>query len=661
MPTELFANNAQTTVSSGGTTTPAAGVTETWTVASSTGFPVASNAASPSTQFTVVDPAAQGELVRVTNVSGTTWTVIRGVEGTTPVAHSAGFTVAAIVTRWGLTSPTLGGGNLYALRQWYAALAGVQSAPADIYCLGDSITEGANCTSPANRWVDQMRDQLRTLYPVQGAGGGANYIPAYYTTASLPAPMTLAGTPSRPGGFGLGARDIVLSTSAHSATATVTGTSVRLYHQINPGSGVGSWQLDGGTVNTFSAAGTLSDAGQTTITFPTRGTHTIVVKWSSGGPVYFEGMAVFDGDETKGVRVWESGYYGATTQAWLDVVNDPVTYGPFFIQRTGVIQPDLFLVELGTNDYASGTISAATFKTNLATIIGVLKTTTTIPPSIMLVVVHQRSTAGITPINPWGDYVQAMYEVADTDPAVGIIDLNPRMPAVDGDVLGLYSDTVHPSDKGQISYGAAIANAVTSDQKPAPGQYFRTRAISLTPTANSAPSVGDIWFDPATSPNNTPMINDGVGSVPLARTLSSRLTAAATSTVVTYAGTGLSVSVAAGVSYRFRASGQYRTAALTTGIGLRVGGTCTATGIRYVIKTWGAATSASTPTVVTAAALATASLTANVVAATTDYLWEIEGVIRVNAAGTLTVDFASEVAGSTATIQPDSFLLANLA
>lgn len=97
MPTELFANNASTTVSSGGTTAPSAGTSESWTVASSSAFPAASNSASPKTQFRIVDPALPTEVMLVTNVSGTTWTVTRGAEGT-PVAHTAGFTVQQAVS-----------------------------------------------------------------------------------------------------------------------------------------------------------------------------------------------------------------------------------------------------------------------------------------------------------------------------------------------------------------------------------------------------------------------------------------------------------------------------------------------------------------------------------------------------------------------------------
>lgn len=97
MPRELFANQPVTTVSSGGTTAPVAGTVETWTVASSASFPAAVTNIS---QFHVCedDLTRQSEIVLVTNVSGTTWTVTRGAEGTTPVTHPAGFTIVPTVS-----------------------------------------------------------------------------------------------------------------------------------------------------------------------------------------------------------------------------------------------------------------------------------------------------------------------------------------------------------------------------------------------------------------------------------------------------------------------------------------------------------------------------------------------------------------------------------
>lgn len=106
---ELFSNQPTTTVTAGGTTAPASGTSESWTVASSASFPAASNAATPPSQFHVADTATgkTGEIIAVTNISGTTWTVTRGAESTTTVAHTTGFTIVQVVSAGFLGSVAL--------------------------------------------------------------------------------------------------------------------------------------------------------------------------------------------------------------------------------------------------------------------------------------------------------------------------------------------------------------------------------------------------------------------------------------------------------------------------------------------------------------------------------------------------------------------------
>jgi hypothetical protein len=94
--TELYANDASTVVVSGGQTTPVAGTVETWNVRSSSSFPGAS--ASAGTGFHVSDTVLPSEVIQVTKVSGTTWTVVRGAEATVPVAHAIGFTVRQVIS-----------------------------------------------------------------------------------------------------------------------------------------------------------------------------------------------------------------------------------------------------------------------------------------------------------------------------------------------------------------------------------------------------------------------------------------------------------------------------------------------------------------------------------------------------------------------------------
>jgi hypothetical protein len=114
MALELFENNPITSVTVGGSSTPAPGTNENWTVSTPGNFPTADSGATPPTQFHIVDPTAPSEIMAVINVSGSTWTVTRGAEGTTPVTHAAGFDVEQIVSAGAFTSfisssTTLGG------------------------------------------------------------------------------------------------------------------------------------------------------------------------------------------------------------------------------------------------------------------------------------------------------------------------------------------------------------------------------------------------------------------------------------------------------------------------------------------------------------------------------------------------------------------------
>ena len=96
MATEVFANVPSTTVTSGGTGAPSGGTVETWTVASSAEF--AAIGSGLTQQFHVGDPEATSEIILVTAITGTTWTVTRGAESTTPVTHAAGFTIEQVIT-----------------------------------------------------------------------------------------------------------------------------------------------------------------------------------------------------------------------------------------------------------------------------------------------------------------------------------------------------------------------------------------------------------------------------------------------------------------------------------------------------------------------------------------------------------------------------------
>lgn len=102
---DVFANNATlATTSTSGTTAPLAGATETWTVASlASVWPVLATGQQMRIQDATggASTAQQSEIVLVTSCGGpgtTSIGVIRGAEGTAPIAHATGSTFVNTVT-----------------------------------------------------------------------------------------------------------------------------------------------------------------------------------------------------------------------------------------------------------------------------------------------------------------------------------------------------------------------------------------------------------------------------------------------------------------------------------------------------------------------------------------------------------------------------------
>jgi hypothetical protein len=195
----LFGNNPSTTAtSSSGTSAPTAGTTETWTVASSAAFPAA---VSGTSQFHIADPVQPTEIVAVTNVSGTTWSVTRGAESTTPVAHATGATYYQIVTGGDLTAFTTALTTETARAVAAEALAISPFTAADAGYLAWNFDVGASLASGAgqalgNSVITLNRVNLRTAASVtnvvvylgtlgSGLTSGQNFAGLYNSSGTL--------------------------------------------------------------------------------------------------------------------------------------------------------------------------------------------------------------------------------------------------------------------------------------------------------------------------------------------------------------------------------------------------------------------------------------------------------------------------------------------
>lgn len=139
--------------------------------------------------------------------------------------------------------------------------------------------------------------------------------------------------------------------------------------------------------------------------------------------------------------------------------------------------------------------------------------------------------------------------------------------------------------------------------------------------------------------------------------LTSRLTSTGTVASATFTSSGLQVTLLANAIYRFHAFGIWRTSATASTAQMRMNFGGTTTAIQYTGRLYTATGTTPAHQMWTAIANQGASAAAAAAAATTDYPWEIEGLIRVGASGGNLVHEHARAAGAgTLTIGVDSFL-----
>ncbi|MEU8662184.1 SGNH/GDSL hydrolase family protein [Actinoplanes philippinensis] len=307
------------------------------------------------------------------------------------------------------------------LLTWHAALANRRYAPAVVAVLGSSSSEGVGASGPGRGYVPVLTENLRTAFPVAGAPGGANYVAAWGTPRWWP--VTGGGTRVNTAGWGLKAVD--LAGPEESLTYRFSGTSVQVWHDGAP-----EIVVDGGTV---------------------------VVR----GPGRIHGFVTFDGDEEKGIQVFNGGHGGRTSG---DFTERAAAWAP----RLRSIRPHLVILQLGINDWRIG-VSAAEMKRNLLTIIETVRTSSGTDPSF---VVYGTPRVGADRrIQDYTRFTEAWREIAAEDTGgpggasgVAYFDLAARQPSPSSDnTHGLYGDDlVHMTDRG----AAFTADALLSFIRP---------------------------------------------------------------------------------------------------------------------------------------------------------------------------------------------------
>jgi|SRR6478752_221314 len=242
------------------------------------------------------------------------------------------------------------------LAKQVAAREGIGKAVAAIH--GDSVGRGYHSSNlDTKSWAGMLSTRLRGA-----ADGGSGFksigdssvailaksqpqaMVTAYTAAGLL--VTLTGTwadyvgPSGPGGS-------VLSTAValSSASFRVRGTSIAIY---TIGTFTYEWQVDGGAWTQVTVNG--YQVWKTTLPAQSAGTHTVVVRYPSGGTgtLYLCGVS---GENATGVVVNQFSRFGATSLTY-DVA-DAINSGDW---NGGYRYPcDLLIYAIGVNDNGGGT------------------------------------------------------------------------------------------------------------------------------------------------------------------------------------------------------------------------------------------------------------------------------------------------------------------
>lgn len=338
-----------------------------------------------------------------------------------------------------------------ALRRFHVSLAD-PSTPTDIVVVGDSITEGLGASSWRKRWVSVFCDQLRRAYQPDGIPGGAGYFNGWNQGQFADWPLD----PSAPipnTDFGLGRQSLIMtgSNSAIFETAGPVSTGFDIIVTKSSGGGGANaiqYVVDQGDVVVVSTDDAIVARGGYRI--PVRGLarteHSLVIA-AAGGSTYFEGVVFYDGDETRGIRVWESGQSGYRAADYVAPHN-------LWAQSLIEIAPALVVLAVGSNDYASGR-TPAQLKADVASIRTDVIATLDYTPSFALVAYSDRGVGG------WPDFRRAYREAAQ-ELGMALVDLSDDFgPWANDDRDGLMSaDKHHPADAGAFVIGSKVTRAL---------------------------------------------------------------------------------------------------------------------------------------------------------------------------------------------------------
>lgn len=363
--------------------------------------------------------------------------------------------------------------------RWQAALANAHNIATQAIFIGSSTTAGNNSFPFYNRYVDQTGQILHRSFNSAGSVGG-RYIPAVDTLWATTGTVTNAAT-----GFGLNTQSM-----AAGATKTITVTScdrIDIFYTQGAGAGSATVTIDG-TVATTITPSTSGAAGQETGVWTSnalaRGAHTVVV--TAVGAFGFSGMYAQDGDNTTGVRIYNSGKFGA-------LASDFASDSTLWTRAATLSDPSLVLIMLGSNEYRNG-ISPTAFKANLLTIINNAKTAlSSAAPDFILVNSYKRFDTS-SPAYAYELYGAVMQQLASEQSRVYYLDVSSQFPSANDathdpqDLMD--TDNIHMKNAGHAYMGRLIAEGIAPQMRGGPFDPDSANIVGNTLNLAGGQNVG---------------------------------------------------------------------------------------------------------------------------------------------------------------------------
>lgn len=325
--------------------------------------------------------------------------------------------------------------------------------------VGDSTTAGVSTGYTTTQALTSWPVQLSTLFNTQGTASGSNN---RYGTASATWAF-LTGFDGRVSGTGSWSQTATLAVGGNAMGASSAATM-----SFTPQSNVSQFDVywrdgasgrnfdisvDGGTATHVLSSGTTQVA-KTTVSAGSAGSHTITITWVLGS-ITILGINSYDTTRNE-LSILNWGISGATSANLID--NTDTQAGRFVEYANSLMKPDLAIVEGGVINDWRNSVSVATSKANLTSLVRQLLSGGA--NVILLTPPYDNGSTGLT--SNQNAYVQEMYQVA-AEQGVGLIDIRKLWVSYAYAVSQGWqtnADAVHPTPAGYANMASVINMAI---------------------------------------------------------------------------------------------------------------------------------------------------------------------------------------------------------